>query len=126
MGMDGNRGAEVAVAGVGVTVMDVIGTLAAVRPAAASAGLIDQLRELEDLKSATAALQARIAVAFDLLQRQEQAATGTPASELGAGVAAQVALARRESRHVAAGYWVWPRPWSRKCPTLWRPWRPVT
>lgn len=97
MGMDGNRGAEVAAAADGVTVMDVIGTLAAVRPAVVSAGLIDQLRELEDLKSAAAALQARIAVAFDLLQRQEQADAGTPASELGAGVAAQVALARRES-----------------------------
>src|SRR5688572_12565877 len=96
MGMDGNLGTEVAAAG-GVTVADVIGTLAAVRPAAASAGLIDQLRELEDLKSAAAALQARISVAFDLLQRQEQADAGTPDSELGAGVAAQVALARRES-----------------------------
>ncbi|WHP61506.1 DUF222 domain-containing protein [Arthrobacter sp. KFRI-F3372] len=59
--------------------------------------MIDQLRELEDLKSLAAAKQARIAVAFDLSQRREQAAAGVPAKEQGAGVAAQVALARRES-----------------------------
>ena len=42
-------------------------------------------------------MQARITVAFDLLQRREQAAAGVPAAELGAGVGAQIALARRES-----------------------------
>ncbi|MDQ0820465.1 hypothetical protein QFZ69_001344 [Arthrobacter sp. V1I7] len=63
----------------------------------AGAGLIDQLRELEDLKSAAAALQARIAVAFDVAQRRTRRAAGMPAAELGAGVAAQIALARRES-----------------------------
>ncbi|MCU1541027.1 MAG: endonuclease, partial [Arthrobacter sp.] len=61
------------------------------------AGLVDQLRELEDLKSAAAALQARIAVAFDLAQRRTQRAAGVPAAERGAGVGAQIALARRES-----------------------------
>lgn len=61
------------------------------------AGMIDQLRLLEDLKSAAAALQARIAVAFDRSQRREQAASGVAAKDLGAGVAAQIALARRES-----------------------------
>ncbi|MCD5344005.1 DUF222 domain-containing protein, partial [Arthrobacter sp. AK04] len=59
--------------------------------------MIDQLRELEDLKSLAAAKQARITVAFDLSQRREQAAAGVPAKEQGTGVAAQVALARRES-----------------------------
>ena len=44
-----------------------------------------------------AARQARHAVAFDLLQRREQAAAGVPADKLGAGVGAQIALARRES-----------------------------
>ena len=62
-----------------------------------SAALIDQIRELEDQKSALAARQARLSVAFDLLQRREQADAGMPADELGAGVAAQIALARRES-----------------------------
>ncbi|WLQ08653.1 DUF222 domain-containing protein [Arthrobacter oryzae] len=74
-----------------------IRTLADTRPAADSAGMIDQLRELEDLKSAAAARQARIAVAFDLKQRSEQARAGMPAEELGTGAAAQIALARRES-----------------------------
>jgi hypothetical protein len=59
--------------------------------------MIDQLRELEDAKSAAAAAQARIAVAFDLAVRREQAAAAVPADELGAGVGAEIALARRES-----------------------------
>ncbi|WP_285314490.1 HNH endonuclease signature motif containing protein [Pseudarthrobacter sp. fls2-241-R2A-168] len=59
--------------------------------------MIDQLRELEDVKSAAAAKQARIAVAYELAARQEQAEAGVPADELGAGVAAEIALARRES-----------------------------
>lgn len=62
-----------------------------------SADLIHQLRVLEDMKSAISSLQAKIAVAFDLAQRQEQAENGVPASARGKGVGAQVALARRES-----------------------------
>jgi hypothetical protein len=76
---------------------DVMKVLASVRPASTGAGMVDQLRELEDLKSLAAAKQARITVAFDAEQRREQAAAGVPAKEQGAGVAAQVALARRES-----------------------------
>ncbi|WP_177179940.1 DUF222 domain-containing protein [Arthrobacter sp. yr096] len=62
-----------------------------------SSELIDEIRELEDLKSAVSARQARAAVALDLAQRSQQADAGVPAAERGAGVAAQVALARRES-----------------------------
>lgn len=62
-----------------------------------SKDLVDQLRVLEDMKSAISALQARIAVAFDLAQRQEQADAGVPSAEQGRSTAAQVALARRES-----------------------------
>ncbi|MHA7197838.1 hypothetical protein ACX80Y_05480, partial [Arthrobacter alkaliphilus] len=65
--------------------------------AESGAELIDQLRALEDLKSAAAAAQARIAVAFDTVQRRADADLGVPAEERGRGVAAQVALARRES-----------------------------
>ncbi|MHA7181156.1 HNH endonuclease [Arthrobacter sp. MDB2-24] len=61
------------------------------------AGLIDHLRDLEDLKSAVAAAQARIAVAFDLAERRAQTEAGVPAADRGQGVAAQIALARRES-----------------------------
>ncbi|WP_426976625.1 DUF222 domain-containing protein [Pseudarthrobacter sp. O4] len=96
--MNGNREPYEAPAAAGsVAVRDVARSLAAVRPCGDSAGLIDQLRELEDMKSAAAALQARIAVAFDAAQRRTQREQGVPAAELGAGVAAQIALARRES-----------------------------
>ncbi|SDL66168.1 HNH endonuclease [Arthrobacter sp. ok362] len=44
-----------------------------------------------------AARQARLAVAFELQQRREQADAGVPTDQLGAGVAAQIALARLES-----------------------------
>ena len=71
--------------------------LLAVPSAAGSAGMIDELRALEDLKSASAARSARTTVAFDLHQRREQADAGIPAERLGAGIGAQVALARRES-----------------------------
>ncbi|WDF34647.1 DUF222 domain-containing protein [Arthrobacter agilis] len=59
--------------------------------------MIDQLRELEDLKCAISAAQARITVAFDLAQRHAQALAGVSPADQGQGVAAQVALARRES-----------------------------
>jgi hypothetical protein len=42
-------------------------------------------------------MQARSSVAFDVQQRRAQAESGLPADELGKGVAAQIALARRES-----------------------------
>ncbi|WP_324645309.1 HNH endonuclease [Pseudarthrobacter sp. LT1] len=61
------------------------------------AGKIDQIRGLEDLKSLAGSRQADTAVAFDLSQRREQADAGVPADGQGAGVAAQIALARRES-----------------------------
>jgi hypothetical protein len=71
-------------------------------PASPDAGsvshdLINQLRALEDMKSAISGLQAKIAVAFDLAQRHERAESGIPAAERSQGVAAQIALARRES-----------------------------
>jgi hypothetical protein len=58
---------------------------------------INQLRALEDLKSAAAAAQATVTVAFADSQHAAQAAAGTPSRERGRGVAAQVALARRDS-----------------------------
>ena len=66
---------------------------------------VDQLGLLESIKHACAGAQARVAVAFDASQREAQAAAGVPARKRGKGVAAQVALARREpasrgSRHL--------------------------
>ncbi|PRB34295.1 HNH endonuclease [Arthrobacter sp. MYb23] len=81
----------------GPPVSELIALLGAVRLGTESADLIDQICGLENLKSAITALQARVAVAFDLVQRAEQAVAGVPASERGQGVGAQVALARRES-----------------------------
>jgi hypothetical protein len=78
-------------------VQDLISGIRTLNPATDSAGLIDQIRGLEDIKSAAAAAQARIAVAFDTAQRREQAEAGVPESEQGQGVAAQIALARSES-----------------------------
>jgi hypothetical protein len=80
-----------------VVVQDLIAAVGSIRPCANSAGLIEQLRGLEDLKSAIAGLQARVAVAFDGLERSAQAEKGMRASEQSQGIAHQIALARRES-----------------------------
>ncbi|WP_411376455.1 HNH endonuclease [Arthrobacter sp. MPF02] len=80
-----------------LTVADALRLLAAVPVASDGAGMVDQLRQLEDVKALAAARQAEVTVAFDLQQQREQAAAGVPAKEQGAGVGAQVALARRES-----------------------------
>lgn len=60
---------------------------------------IELIAVLEGLKSAAAAAQARIMVAFDASQRQQQLAAGVPPERVGGGIGAQVALARRESPH---------------------------
>jgi hypothetical protein len=64
--------------------------------------LIREIRALEDLKGAIAAAQARAAAAFDASTRRAQAAAGLTSGQLGKGVAAEVALARRESPHHGA------------------------
>ncbi|MHA7284169.1 HNH endonuclease [Arthrobacter sp. TMS2-4] len=76
---------------------DLIDAMGSLPMSADGASLIDELRALEELKSAIAGRQARAAVAFDLVRRQCDAAAGVPAVEQGRGVAAQLALARRES-----------------------------
>ncbi|MGZ4660174.1 MAG: HNH endonuclease, partial [Arthrobacter sp.] len=92
-----DRGAADSAAGPAATVADLARVLALLPAPDSAAALIDEIRDLEDLKSAMAARQARHAVALDLSQRREQAAAGVPAGKLGAGVGAQIALARRES-----------------------------
>ncbi|WP_284979449.1 HNH endonuclease signature motif containing protein [Arthrobacter sp. fls2-241-R2A-200] len=83
--------------GLGCSIGDLISALGALTLASETPALIDELACLEDLKSAIAARQARVAVAFDLAHRREQALAGVPASEQGQDVGAQLALARRES-----------------------------
>lgn len=58
---------------------------------------IDQLRLLEELKGAVAAAQARVTADFAASQERTQREAGVPAKRVGQGIAAQVALARRES-----------------------------
>ncbi len=105
--MDGNWGSEAAPAAAGCGCACCCGQEPATDDAAVALGggmteqdgarLIDEIRTLEDRKSALAARQARLSVAFDQLQRRQQSDAGIPADQLGAGVAAQIALARRES-----------------------------
>ncbi|MCC3291342.1 DUF222 domain-containing protein [Arthrobacter sp. zg-Y1110] len=61
------------------------------------AGLISRLRVLEELKAAAAAAQVRVAAAFDASVRAAHARSGIPEEQQGRGIAAQIALARRES-----------------------------
>ncbi|MBY0288208.1 MAG: DUF222 domain-containing protein [Mycobacteriaceae bacterium] len=61
------------------------------------AELIGRIAELERLKSAAAAGQARAAAALDERRRAVEAAEGMPAAKRGNGVASEVALARRDS-----------------------------
>jgi hypothetical protein len=58
---------------------------------------IDQIGLLESIKAAAAGAQARATVAFAESQRESQAASGLPPRDRGRGIAAQIALARRDS-----------------------------
>lgn len=59
--------------------------------------LVERIAELERIKSAAAAQQARAAVALDEKRRADEAAAGVPKVRQGRGVASEVALARRDS-----------------------------
>ncbi|MET4061752.1 hypothetical protein ABIB35_003329 [Arthrobacter sp. UYP6] len=72
---------------------------AAAATAVLLAGLIDQIRVLEEVKASAAAAQARAAALFDAVTRSVQAEGGMRPEQLGKGVGAQVGLARRESPH---------------------------
>ena len=61
--------------------------------------LIDEIRALEELKSAAAASQARATAAFDASSRRSQVRAGLKPEQLGRGIGAQIGLARRESPH---------------------------
>jgi hypothetical protein len=68
---------------------------------------IERIRDLEALKSAAAAAQAKETAAFAASQRAAHATAGLAAGELGRGIPAQVALARRISPAAAARYAGW-------------------
>jgi hypothetical protein len=71
--------------------------IARVDPGADEAALIRRIAELEFLKAAAAAGQARAAAALDASRRAAESASGMPAARRGRGVASEVALARRDS-----------------------------
>ena len=60
---------------------------------------VDLIAALEVLKCAAEGAQAVLTAAFDSSQREAEAAAGVPDGRRGRAVAAQVALARRESPH---------------------------
>ena len=68
-------------------------------PAGPDVARVEALRALEELKSAAAAAQCLLAAGLDASVRAAHAAAGVAREEQGRGVAAQVALARRESAH---------------------------
>jgi hypothetical protein len=80
-------------------VRDWIDRLARPSRSSSDADRIEAIRGLEELKSAAAAAQAVLTADFAASQRQDQRAKGMPADQVGRGVGAQVALARRESPH---------------------------
>jgi Domain of unknown function (DUF222) len=71
--------------------------LVAVDSHADEAVLIEQIDQLERVKSAAAAGQARAAATLDEKRRTAEAAAGVPAAQRGRGVASEIALARRDS-----------------------------
>ena len=70
---------------------------------------IDQIRLLEELKSAAAAAQARVTADFHASQVRRQREQGVSERHLGRGVAGQVALAKRESPARARRFVGWSR-----------------
>src|SRR5699024_313958 len=66
-------------------------------PTDAEAECVDAVRALEELKSAAAAAQARLTARLRARRLARDAADRVPASKRGAGLASEVALARRAS-----------------------------
>ena len=72
-------------------------TLAVVDPSSGQSALIERIAELERIKAAAAAGQARAAAALDTARRKAEGEAGVPAAQRGRGVASEIALARRDS-----------------------------
>ena len=77
---------------------------------------VDLISACESLKSAAAALQVRVTAAFADSQRVQQEAAGVRYERIGQGIAAQVALARRESPARAVKYVGWAKILARELP----------
>ena len=86
-----------------------LGALARIDVDVPEAELVDRLRLLEELKAAAAAAQARVTTAFVTAHEESQRRAGVRDRDVGKGVAAQVALAKRESPARAGRYVGWSR-----------------
>ncbi len=64
---------------------------------AREASLVERITELERIKSAAAAEQARVTADLDTARRAREAAEGVPAGKRGRGLANEIALARHDS-----------------------------
>jgi hypothetical protein len=87
------------------------------------AGRVAAIRALERLACVATAAQAHLSVELDLSQRRAQAAAGVPAARQGRGVAAQVALARRESPHRGQRHLGLAKVVAAELPATWAAWR---
>ncbi|MDN4161785.1 HNH endonuclease [Nocardioides abyssi] len=84
---------------------------------------IDTITALEDLVRVATAAQAALSRELDASQRVQQAAAGVPADLRGRGVAAQVALARKESHHRGQRHLGLAKVIATEMPHLWAAWR---
>ncbi|WP_216656513.1 HNH endonuclease [Nocardioides marmotae] len=84
---------------------------------------IDSITALEDLVRVATAAQAALARELDAAQREVQARAGVPAAVRGRGVAAQVALARKESHHRGQRHLGIAKLVAAEMPHLWAAWR---
>ncbi len=84
---------------------------------------VDAIRALEELVCSATAAQALLSAELDASQRTEQASAGEPAARQGRGVAAQVALARRESHHRGQRHLGLARIVAAELPHTWAAWR---
>lgn len=72
-------------------------TLFDIDPTAGQAALVARIGDLERLKSAAAAAQARATAAFETARRDAEDADGVPVRRRGRSIAAEIALARCDS-----------------------------
>ena len=87
------------------------------------AGRVEAIRALEELVCTATAAQALLSAELDDSQRAEHAAVGEPPARQGRGVAAQVALARRESHHRGQRHLGLARIVAAELPHTWAAWR---
>lgn len=85
-------------------------------PREVQAAWVDLLGELESVKNAVTATQARLAVALEEATRADEAAQGVRAERRGRGVPGQVGAALRVSPHAGAGFVSTSRVWVTQMP----------